>query len=117
MVPSDSELITMCIYAFKGKRAALASEVALSQGNVSVQTPDRANAEQVSHSTHIQPLHQSTLLGTTSKVPPTVSSCISMKAKCRAPSQFTLDHIAPFVANLRSNVVAPQPTSVGSPVE
>ena len=120
MVPNNNEFITTCAYTFKGKCDALASEVALLQGNVSVQTSNRANAEQVSHSTHIQPLHQSALLGTTSRVslkavPPTVLSCIFIKAKCRAPSQFKLGHIAPFIANLRSNVVALQPTSVWEP--
>jgi hypothetical protein len=38
-----------------------------------------------------------------------------MKAKSKAPSQFTLDHVAPFVADLRSNVVAPHPTCIGEP--
>jgi hypothetical protein len=45
MVPSDDELLCARIYAFKGKRAALASEVALSQGNAMVRTPDCANPE------------------------------------------------------------------------
>jgi hypothetical protein len=35
MVPSDDELLATRIYAFKDKCAALASEVALLQGNVS----------------------------------------------------------------------------------
>jgi hypothetical protein len=38
-----------------------------------------------------------------------------MRAKSTTPSQFTLDHVAPFVANLRSNVVAPHSTGVGEP--
>jgi hypothetical protein len=36
MVPSDDELLCARIYAFKGKHASLASEVALSQDNATV---------------------------------------------------------------------------------
>jgi hypothetical protein len=85
-----------------------------------VQIANPTNAEQVNHSTHIQPLHQSALPENTSRaplkaVPPIVTSCISTRAKSRAPCQFMLDHVAPFVANLKSNVVAPHPTRVGEP--
>jgi hypothetical protein len=120
VVSSNDELFAACIYAFRGKCIALALEVALLQGNVSAQTLGLANAEQVSHSTHIQPLHQSALPRNTLKailkaIPPTVPSCISTREKSRAPLQFTLDHVAPYVANLRSYVVALHPTCIGKP--
>jgi hypothetical protein len=69
MVPSDDEFFVVHIYAFKSKHVVLASEVALLKGNVSAQRPNPANAEQVSHSTHIQPLHQSALPGNIIRAP------------------------------------------------
>jgi hypothetical protein len=118
VVPSDDEFLAARIHAYRGKCVALASNVALSQGNVLAQTPDLANVEQVSHSTHIQPPHQSALPRNTSRAPlkaisSTVPSHISTRRKSRTPSEFTLDLVAPFVANLRSNVVAPYFTCVG----
>jgi hypothetical protein len=51
------------------------------------------------------------LLGNTSRaplkaVPPIVPSRISTRGKSKAPFQFTLDHVVPFFANLRNNLIA-----------
>jgi hypothetical protein len=48
-------------------------------------------------------------------VPPTVPSFTSTKEKSKIPSQFSLDHVASFIADLKGKVVATHSTCVGGP--
>jgi hypothetical protein len=119
-VPSDDESLIAYVKVLKCKRAALASQMALLQGNVLSQASHAANVEQSSHSTQIQPMHRSALTRDTSMlplkvVPPIVPSPTIMKGKSKIPSQFSLGNVASFVANLRRKAVATHSTCVTSP--
>jgi hypothetical protein len=116
-MPSDDELLIACVQTFKRKYVALDSQIALPYGNVLAQAPHATYAERGSHSTHIQPMHQSALAKDTSTpplkvVPAIIPFCTSTKGKSKISSRYNLDHVTIFVANLRGKASATHSTNM-----
>jgi hypothetical protein len=86
---------------------------------VIVEAPHTTTAEQGGPSSHMKPMHETILARDTSTlplqvVPSTVPSYASTRSKSKNAPQISLGHVAPFVANLKSQALLRQSTtSVG----
>jgi hypothetical protein len=119
-MPSNDEPLIICVQALECKHATLMSQMALAQGNVLIQASHAANAKQNNHSTHIQPVCPISHTRDTSTpplkaVPPTIPSRTSTKGNSTISSQFSLGHVASFVADLRGKAAATRSTCVTGP--
>ena len=110
---SDDELLTILTQAFRRNQASLASTMALPQGNVIIEAPHTTTIEQGGPSSHMQPMDETILTRDTSTpplqvVPPTVPSGASTRLKSKNAPQSSLDLIAAFIADLRSQALLRQ---------
>jgi hypothetical protein len=98
-VPSGDEPFIICVYTLKHKYYAMASQNPLAQNNLIAQAPHAANANQGSHSTHIQSMYPNILARKTSTppfkvVPPTIPLYTSTERESKITSFFSLGHVA-----------------------
>ena len=113
---SDDE-VPLCFWeAFKRNRASLKSRTAMPRGNVIVEVPHNTTIEQGGPSNHMQPMDETILARDTSMpplevVPPIVPSRASTRLKSKNAPESSLDPVAAFVANLRSQALHRQSTT------
>jgi hypothetical protein len=108
---SDDELFLACLQSMQSKHASLASETALSMGNIIIQAPHATNVERGDPPSYIQLIYETALVRNMSTPPlravlPIIPSWTSSRLKSKITSQFSLGRIASFVANLKGQASA-----------
>jgi hypothetical protein len=82
--------------------------------------PHTSTAEQGGPFSHMQPVHETILTKDISMpplqaVPPTVTSCASMRSKSKIAPQISFGHVASFLPNLKGQALARQSTTFVGP--